>query len=199
MNEQYNEPSGHCGGNCAIGTILNRGQTNDGNPYFVIPLYPETLANRLWGTNFPQPVTQQLNGETARKVLADILDGAGEMHRAGIVHRDLKPQDKLMGQNAVICDFSQAIQKMDISDHDITRPGTFPCAVPKQRDGSAKLDRSADTYAIGMIAHLILAERLPHDGKNIPDNVRPSNLADWFTAALNPDPTQPSLGGPLDS
>jgi len=40
---------------------------------------------------------------------------------------------------------------------------------------------------------------LPHDGENIPDNVRPSNLADWFTAALNPDPTQPPLGGPLDS
>jgi len=46
---------------------------------------------------------------------------------------------------------------------------------------------------------LMLVERLPHDGENIPDNVRPSNLADWFTAALNPDPTQPPLGGPLDS
>lgn len=88
---------------------------------------------------------------------------------------------------------------MDISDHDITRPGTFPCDAPKQRDGSAKLDRSADTYAIGMIAHLMLVGRLPHDGENIPDNVRPSDLADWFTAALDPDPTQPRLGEPLDS
>ena len=88
---------------------------------------------------------------------------------------------------------------MDISDHGITRPGTLPCAAPKQRDSSAKLDRSADTYAIGMIAHLMLVGRLPHDGENIPDNVRPSDLADWFTAALDPDPTQPRLGEPLDS
>ena len=179
----------------AIVTILNRAQTNDGNPYFVMPLYPETLAIRRWGTNLPQPVTQPLNGETARKVLADILNGASEMHRAEIAHWNLKPQNILMGKNAVICDFGQAIRTMDISDHDIKRPGTFPYAAPKQRDGSAKLDRSADTYAIGMIAHLMLVGRLPHDGENIPDNVRPSNLADWITAALNPDPTQPPLGG----
>ena len=37
----------------AIVTILNRAQTNDGNPYFVMPLYPETLAIRRWGTNLP--------------------------------------------------------------------------------------------------------------------------------------------------
>ena len=182
----------------AIVTILDRGRTDDGNPYFVMPLYPETLAIRLWGTNLPQAVTQPLDGEIVRKILTDILDGAGEMHRVGIVHRDLKPQNILMGEDAVICDFGQATRTKDIGDHDIKRPGTFPYAAPEQRDGSAKPDSSADTYAIGLIAHLMLAGRLPRDGENIRDNLQLSDFADWIAAALNPDPAQRPLGGPLD-
>ena len=182
----------------AIVKVLDHGQTDDGNPYFIMPRYPETLANKLWGSNFPQPVAQPLDCMTARKLLMDILDGAGELHRSGIVHRDLKPQNILIGEDAVMCDFGHAIRVADIGEQDIKRPGTFPYTAPEQRDGSTKPDGAADIYAIGLIAHLMFAGRLPRDGENIRDNVRPIDLADWINAALNPDPAQRPRGGPAD-
>ncbi|MBC8242238.1 MAG: serine/threonine protein kinase [Alphaproteobacteria bacterium] len=182
----------------AIVKVLDRGQTDDGSPYFVMPLYPETLAVRLWGSNFPQPVVQPLDCETAGKILIDILDGAGELHRNGIVHRDLKPQNILIGEDTVICDFGHAVRAADIGDQDIKRPGTFPYAAPEQKDGSAQPDGAADIYAIGLIAHLMFAGRLPRDSENIRDNVRPIDLAGWINAALNPDPAQRPRGGPFN-
>lgn len=182
----------------AIVKVLDRGQADDGSPYFVMPLYPETLANRLWGSNFPQPLAHPLDCETAWKILNDVLNGAGELHRRGIVHRDLKPQNILIGEDTVICDFGHAIRVADIGDQDIKRPGTFPYTAPELKDGSAKPDGAADIYAIGLIAHLMFMGRLPQDGENIYDNVRPAGLARWINAALNPDPAQRPRSGPCD-
>jgi hypothetical protein len=44
----------------------------------------------------------------------------------------------------------------------------------------------------------MLTGQLPRNGKNIRDILQPSNLADWITADLNPDPTQRPLGGAPD-
>jgi len=100
-------------------------------------------------------------------LLLAVADAVDHAHRAGVIHCDLKPQNIVVdaaGRSRIL-DFGVA---RAIGDHDVTRlgdfVGTLACMSPEQAEaGAVPVDERADVYALGMLAHVLLARRPAYD------------------------------------
>lgn len=184
----------------AIIPILARGFFEVERPYFTMPLFADSLAGRMWGTNIPQQSAEPLEQGLAVGILRQILDGLHALHDRGIVHRDVKPQNILIDEHsvAVLCDLGQAISASAGEAEPVKSPGTFPYVAPELRDPAAQPDGRADIYALGLVAHLMLVGRLPREGEPVSDTIAEPALAEWVKAALDPDPAQRPNAGPAN-
>lgn len=99
------------------------------------------------------------------------IAGVSAAHRRGVIHRDLKPANLLVdpqGRVRVI-DFGIARPSAGlISGMTATVPGqilgTVPFMAPEQLDGDPDLvDVGTDIYALGVVLHLLLVERMPYE------------------------------------
>ncbi|MCB9688950.1 MAG: protein kinase [Alphaproteobacteria bacterium] len=106
------------------------------------------------------------------EVLLTVAEAVAYAHDRGIVHRDLKPDNVMVGRygEVFVVDWGLAVS---------TRPGRgLPLAsdvrhvagtpafmAPEQAmaDG-ARIGPASDIYALGGILHLLLTNRLPHEG-----------------------------------
>lgn len=70
-------------------TVLDHGLTNDGAPFFVMPLFDGSLRGFIGG----------LEIKNAIEIFLSILNGVEAAHQLGVVHRDLKPENILIGDN----------------------------------------------------------------------------------------------------
>jgi Tol biopolymer transport system component len=101
--------------------------------------------------------------DEARRMLAPLLDGLEAAHRAGVVHRDLKPANVLVGADGrvVLTDFGVARPQGPIVDTGETGlVGTPAYMAPEQLTAGAT-DARTDLYALGLIAHELVAGHLP--------------------------------------
>lgn len=103
------------------------------------------------------------------ELLAQVCDGIGAAHRRGLIHRDIKPSNILIDAEGRVraLDFGVARALTD-SDAHPTRTGEFlgtlAFASPEQIESDAgALDTRSDVYAIGALAYLLLAGRMPYD------------------------------------
>jgi predicted Ser/Thr protein kinase len=113
-----------------------------------------------------------LSGEEAMRLLQQIASGLDHAHDFGLIHRDLKPKNVLLGSQgeARIADFGivHVMQKTgripsdgDPGANQIV--GTPQFMSPEQLMGHS-VSRASDVYALGVVAFLLLAGRLPFDG-----------------------------------
>ncbi len=134
-----------------------------------------------------EPLTQDaarrgLSVEARVELLASICDALQHAHQRGVIHRDLKPSNILVdeGGRARVLDFGIArITAPDAAQAIRTLPGqvigTLAYMSPEQAAGDPEaIDARADIYALGAIAHELLAGALPLDivGKPIPEALR---------------------------
>ena len=91
-----------------------------------------------------------------RRIIAEVLSGLEEVHRAGYVHRDIKPSNIMLRRDgsAVLLDFGaarQAVGQRSKSITSILTPGYAP--IEQYDTKAADVGPWSDLYALGMVAY----------------------------------------------
>ena len=96
-------------------------------------------------------------------VLRGVLAGLGALHDKRIAHLDVKPQNVLLSPSGAVklADFGISSRMRDQRAARLVA-GTPEYAPPEQLAG-ASCDARADVYAVGMMAHRLLAGSFPFD------------------------------------
>jgi formylglycine-generating enzyme required for sulfatase activity len=109
----------------------------------------------------------KLDPSEARRVLDGVLAGLSALHAARVAHLDVKPANVLLGRDGRVklADFGISSRMRDQRAGG-SGSGTPDYAPPEQLRG-APCDARADVYAVGLLAHVLLAGRLPFEGRAV--------------------------------
>lgn len=140
-------------------TVLDHGITDDGLPFFVMPLYEGSLRELF----------KTIKDNQKLKAFSKILDGIEAAHKLKIIHRDIKPENILFrnnGNEIVIADFGIATFEEEdlytaVETKDGTRLANFQYAAPEQRNRGVKVDHKVDLYALGLILNELFTGEIP--------------------------------------
>ncbi|MCC6873708.1 MAG: serine/threonine protein kinase [Sandaracinaceae bacterium] len=129
-------------------------------------LIGETLETRL--ARGPLATAEALD------VFTQLLDALAVAHGAGVVHRDLKPANVFLatghrGERLVkLLDFGVALSLQSILPR-VTPAGVYlgtpAYMAPEQLDDPAHVGPAADVWAVGVMLHQALADRMPFAGE----------------------------------
>ena len=141
-----------------ICTILEIGETEDGQLFIVMPLYDgETVQARLKRGRLPF--------DDAIHIAVQIARGVGRAHAGGVVHRDIKPSNVMLLPNGTvkILDFGIASTEALSAAPADARFGTLPYMSPEHLR-SAPIDRRSDVWSLGVLVHEMLTGVRPFYG-----------------------------------
>ncbi len=166
-----------------IAQIFDAGTMRDGRPYLVMEYVDGKPIDAVCREN-------DLDREARLRLFIDLCDAVHYAHQQGVIHRDLKPSNILVthdhhdhehhGKPQVkVIDFGIARLTGELADFHQTMTmhgellGTLAYMSPEQLLGS-RVDTRADIYALGVILHQLLTNRLPHDlaGKSLGEALR---------------------------
>jgi hypothetical protein len=147
----------------------------DGAVVLVLEKAQESLASLLTRAPGPPPP-----GNPA--LLAQICEGLAQLHRAGWVHGDLKPANVLLMEDgsARLADFNMAAELE--GTHAYTPAFSTPDYTPPELlwseigERGRRIRPSADIWAFGVLAHLVLTGSFPLPG-GTPTNRRDAAVA----------------------
>ncbi|MGN9810553.1 serine/threonine-protein kinase [Micromonospora sp. BQ11] len=128
-------------------------------PYVVMELLPgQTLARRL--TDGPMPPRAGL------RICAEVAEALAAAHAQGLVHRDIKPENVMLTPTgAKVVDFGiAAVVGAPEVDPDGQLMGT-PAYLAPERLTAGEVVPASDVYALGLLLHRVLAERLPWESE----------------------------------
>lgn len=172
-----------------IATIHESGQTDEGQLFYAMELVRGEPLNvqiaRAFTTEGPRRELLDINLRLFHRVCAAVHFA----HQHGVIHRDLKPSNILVVESSEngdstssgptlprikVLDFGLArLSETDDGASMATEPGTVRGTLqymsPEQVRGDPGLvDVRADVYALGLILHLVLTDRLPYDVQGVP-------------------------------
>lgn len=161
--------------------IYEEGQSEEGDPYFVMELLRGRTLSKHWKDN-----NSILPPEQALEIADLVLDLLSACHAAGIVHRDLKPANIFITTEGVVkvLDFGVARKREVGVDPTMvgTALGTPAYMAPEQALGSAdRIDARTDLFAVGAVLHTMISGKRLHDGR--------SNEEAFVLAATRPAPS----------
>jgi len=155
--------------------VTDMGVMPKGSPYLVMEyLEGETLGERFHKSG-------ALRVDEAIEIVAEILCGLAEVHRAGVIHRDLKPDNVFLSERRVSGEGPvQVVKLLDFGVSKIARPGidglhlTQTGAVigtpwymsPEQARGGKNVDHRTDIYATGLLLYEALTGQRPFAADN---------------------------------
>ena len=164
-----------------VARIIDGGTAPDGRPWVVMEYVAGEPIDR-WCAAHQWPLRPRI------ELFLQVLAAVQAAHRALILHRDIKPANILVtadGQ-AKLLDFG--IAKSLSAEGGLTATGLAPLtpqyASPEQLAGRA-LTTASDVYALGLVLHLLLTGRLPHE----PGERSPAEIEARLRTAV---PTRPS-------
>ena len=179
--------------------VLDRTETPDGMPYFVMPYLPNSLAVKVWPLHLQSflktPVADRqiepVSPVETVVMLQGLLSALSVVHEAGIVHRDVKPNNILMDDHGtpILCDFGVALLASGESVTWRKRFGAPPFVSPEQLTDPGSVGYPADVYSVGVIAYLMLAGRPPDASRAPPDRYLPGldkTLTNFLMHLLEP-------------
>lgn len=149
--------------------LYDFGVSDDGNLYYVMEL--------LEGLNLQDLVNRfgPLSPARAIHLLKQACLSLGEAHERGLVHRDIKPSNLVACRMGLAVDFVKVLDfglvKMPSEEgeeqENLTSPnvttGTPAFMAPEVALGNRPVDRRADLYALGCVAHWLLTGRTPFE------------------------------------
>jgi serine/threonine protein kinase len=188
--------------------ILEAGEL-DGVAYLVMPLYAETLAQRL--RHGPLGLDETVH------LAAQLGKGLDLLHAHEILHRDVKPSNVLIGRDgiAALADFGLA---RGAASTTLTEDGQLlgtPHYLAPELIGGQEASPTSDVYALGCVLYECLVGAPPFAGRSLaelgfahlverppdPSELRPQLSADVGAAvltALEKDPAdRPPTGTAL--
>lgn len=164
----------------------------------------------------------RLSPREVKRILADVADALAYAHDRGVVHRDIKPGNILtLGSHALVTDFGvakalrAALPTRESSTSSGFAIGTPAYMAPEQLAGDPAADHRVDIYALGLLAHELLAGSSPFQGASpqatmaaqlttVPERLDrtfpevPAPLAALVTHCLQKDPAdRPQTAGDL--
>lgn len=147
-----------------VARIYDAGATEDGGSYFAM--------ERIEGRPVTDYCTVRELGTRARlELFLKVLRAVGHAHQKAVVHRDLKPSNILVTEvdgeaTPKLIDFGIALAASDLElgrDERTAVLGTPEYMSPEAIAG-AEVDTRADVYALGVLLHELLTDRLPSRG-----------------------------------
>lgn len=146
---------------------------------------PYLVMERLEGLppdEYARRAGLDVNGRLA--LIARIADGVAHAHARGVIHRDLKPANILVTAEGTPKIFDFGVARLVAADRREPMPpktldgqllGTLATMSPEQARGDPEqVDTRTDVYALGVLAYLLLAGRMPieTDGVDLPEGLR---------------------------
>ncbi len=171
-----------------------------GNYYMVMKFVEgETLSQMLRRQGAIDP-------DVVRRIVREVCDALGALHRAGLIHRDMKPGNLMVGPDGRVTVMDLGIVKSvgETTQTHSTALGT-PRYMAPEMVGDGEIDQRIDIYSLGVIAYQMLLGEPPFDGPTPmailykqahepPESLRkrdatiPKNLAAAVERALEKDP-----------
>lgn len=143
--------------------ILDRGYVSFENGeyvFYVMPLYAETLRDKMRATIRP---------EDAISIFVGLLEGLSYAHKHGTIHRDIKPENIMFKNDSlepIICDFGIAyfakeelLTVVETKKND--RMANFQYAAPEQRIKGGEATAQTDIYALALILNEMFTGEIP--------------------------------------
>ena len=128
--------------------------------------------------------TGRISFAMAHRIVNDLLDAMGYLHKHNVMPRDIKPNNIITnGHGAVIVDFN--VSKL-AGSHASTQGIGTPRYKPPEVDVSG-WNRTGDLYAVGLVLYEMVTGHYPFDGPRLPTLTDPRNPIDF----------NPSLSGSL--
>jgi len=163
--ERFNHP--------ALPSLIDAGMA-EGWPFLVLPLIiGETLADAL-----RRMAPRGLGAKRAAEILSELADALDHMHNLGLVHGDLKTSNILLPPDGTLrlIDFSSTRRLGETGipggaglEAEVARvPLSTLFAAPEQFDG-LPADPADDVFALGVLAHILLAGTHPFGRSNARD------------------------------
>mgnify|MGYP006266423193 CR=1 FL=1 len=151
-------------------TLLDYGESPEGRLFMVLEYVEGETLDRLLGREV------RLDPGRATALLRQVASALHHVHRAGVVHRDLKPANIVVratadGEAAKLLDFGIAKFGSEWSEGPedpewtgASRVLGTPRFMAPEQIRKQPLDGRTDLYALGVIAHWMLAGRPPFEG-----------------------------------
>ncbi len=162
-----------------IAQLLDAGESSSGAPFLVLEYVAgQSIVDAA--THLRAPLRLRLQW------LITVSEALAHAHRNLVVHRDLKPSNVMIDENGHVklLDFGIAKLIDDESSPELTSAGPGPMtpeyAAPEQFRGEA-ITVATDLYQLGVLAYVLLSERLPYGGT-------PSERMAWGQAVCDTDP-----------
>ena len=161
----------------SIASLIDRGFTCSGQPYFVMPLVKGERIDRYCEQ-------AELTAKQTAEMVFKVCQAIEHAHQQKVVHCDIKPSNVLVSHNAipVVTDFGLArfIEMGEGETMTRSPAGTPGYMAPEQLGGErSQLDVRADVYGIGAMLYAILTGRPPYKGNGFVETlalVRESEL-----------------------
>lgn len=152
-----------CNRNKNIVEILDRGYgvlDNIEYMFYVMPLYAETLRNKM---------NVGLDAEEVVTIFIGLIEGLSFAHKQGAIHRDIKPENimfKADSLDPIICDFgiahfteNQLLTIVETKKGD--RMANFQYSAPEQRVKGGRAVYQTDIYAAALILNEMFTGEIP--------------------------------------
>jgi len=135
-------------------------------PYYAMGLHADQGADNQWDTRTLERLCGHVDHREGWRLIRQIADALGYLHRNQIVHCDIKPSNILLTNetpfNVKICDFGQS---RGLTAEGFEPVGTPLYASPEQlRDPRDSADGKGfrwDVYSFGVVAYKLLTGNLP--------------------------------------
>jgi serine/threonine protein kinase len=182
-----------------IAGIFESGLTDEGRPYFAMPLVRGEPILRWCDA-------RQLGIEERVGLFGQLLDAIAHAHRRGVLHRDLKPANILVSEEdgrpqIRVIDFGIARSLISAERHEealggatlteIGTPiGTPEYMSPEQAAGEpAAVDIRSDLYSLGVVLYQLLCGEYPIDSETLRRGGL-IHIADAIRSAPPPPPSR---------
>jgi predicted Ser/Thr protein kinase len=146
--------------------IYDEGQSDEGDPYFVMELLEGVTLDKLWKRH-----NRTLPVEYALEIIDRVLDFLAVCHGMNIVHRDLKPANIFVTDSGYVKVLDFGVARLREAGVDPTLAGTAlgtpAYMAPEQALGSNdRIDARTDLFSIGAVLHALVSGKRLHEGRS---------------------------------
>ena len=127
----------------------------DGNPCYVMPLYPQTLKNLIETEN---------DADVLISFILKLCSALKYIHNKRIFHRDIKPENILIeNKNLVLADFGIAHFKefKQTKKGDLLANRNYAAPEQKEKNNANIITEAADIFALGLIINECFTKQNP--------------------------------------
>lgn len=123
------------------------------------PLGEGMLLEYIEGRNLNEYLAENPSNKSRERIISELVETVGYIHKKGIVHNDLKPENILISRNGD----SLKLIDFGLSDDDahfmVKTPGCSPVFAAPELKEKRKSDVRSDIYSLGKLMRMVIGNR----------------------------------------